>query len=147
MPMGPAEIVSSLKELCEAKGPRLTTGQIVAWIDRNQGYDSDAELVAYAKKMKARQYARMLMFEDEESGRKIKRLWSIHDRETGRRAYSDIADLSPEKRKKLIQEYARFQDQLRSVRRAMSDYFAGQQFFDFYVDELEPQATAPGAAN
>ena len=48
MPMGPAEIVASLKELCEAKGPRLSTGQIVNWIDRNGGYDSDAELIAYA---------------------------------------------------------------------------------------------------
>ena len=141
MPMGPAEIVASLKELCEAKGPKLTTGQIVAWIDKNQGYDSEVELIAFAKKMKARQYARLLMFEDEESGRKVKRLWSIPDRETGTRTYRDICDLSPEKRKKLIQEYARFQDQLRSVRRAMTDYFAGQQFFEFYVDELEPQTT------
>jgi len=142
MPMGPAEIVASLKELCEAKGPRLTTGQIVAWIDKNQGYDSDAELIGFAKKMKARQYARMLTFEDEETGRKIKRLWSFTDRETGRRAYSDICDLSPEKRRELIQKYVQFVDQLRSVRRAMSDYFAGQQFFDFYVGELEPQAAA-----
>ncbi len=142
MPMGPAEIVASLKELCEAKGPRLTTGQIVDWIDRNGGYESDAELVAFAKKMKARQYARMLTFEDEETGRKIKRLWSFTDRETGRRAYSDICDLAPAKRRELIQKYVQFVDQLRSVRRAMSDYFAGQQFFDFYVGELEPQGSA-----
>jgi hypothetical protein len=64
MPMGSAEIVASLKELCEAKGPRLSTAQIVGWIDRNGGYDSDAELIAFAKKMKARQFARMLTFED-----------------------------------------------------------------------------------
>ena len=142
MPMGPAEIVASLKELCEAKGPRLTTAQIVAWIDKNQGYDPDAELIAFAKKMKARQYARMLTFEDEETGRKIKRLWSITDRETGRRSYSDICDLAPEKRREMIQRYIQFVDQLRSVRRAMTDYFAGQQFFDFYAGELEPQASA-----
>ncbi len=142
MPMGSAEIVASLKELCEAKGPRLTTGQIVAWIDDHDGYDSESELIAFAKKMKARQYARMLTFEDEESGRKIKRLWSFTDRETGRRAYADICDMSPERRRKLIQQYAHFLDQLRSVRRAMTDYFAGQQFFNFYVGELEPQMSS-----
>ena len=55
--------------------------------------------------------------------------------------------MSPESRKNLIQKYAYFQDQLRSVRRALSDYFAGQQFFDFYISEtedesaLEPQRT------
>jgi hypothetical protein len=147
MPMGPAEIVASLKELCEAKGPRLTTGQIVGWIDRNGGYDSDSELIAFAKKMKARQYARMLTFEDEESGRRIKRLWSFRDGSTGRRAYADICDMSPESRKNLIQKYAYFQDQLRSVRRAMSDYFAGQQFFDFYVGDLEHESTTINGKN
>ncbi|WP_435007708.1 hypothetical protein P12x_004973 [Tundrisphaera lichenicola] len=141
MPMGPAEIVASLKELCEAKGPRLTTSQIVSWIDRHQGYETDAELIAFAKKMKARQYARMLMFEDEETGRKIKRLWSIFDRETGRRSYADICDLSDEKRREMIRKYVQFADQLKSVRRAMTDYFAGQQFFDFYSGELEPHPT------
>ena len=148
MPMGPAEIVASLKELCEAKGPRLTTGQIVSWIDKHDGYDSDAELIAFAKKMKARQYARMLTFEDEETGRRIKRLWSFRDSSNGRRAYADICDMSPESRKQLIQKYAYFQDQLRSVRRAMSDYFAGQQFFDFYVGDLEPaQSTSMNGKN
>ena len=82
MAMGPAEIVASLKELCEARGPRLTTMDIVAWIDRHGGYESNAELVAFAKKMKARQYARMLAYEDEESGLRIKRLWSVRDPET-----------------------------------------------------------------
>jgi hypothetical protein len=147
MPMGPAEIVASLKELCEAKGPRLTTGQIVNWIDRNGGYDSDAELIAYAKKMKARQFARMLTFEDEETGRRIKRLWSFRDSSTGRRAYADICDMSPESRKQLIQKYAYFQEQLRSVRRAMSDYFAGQQFFDFYVGDLQHESTTINGKN
>ena len=142
MPMGPAEIVSSLKELCEVKGPRLSTGQIVTWIDKNGGYESDSELIAFAKKMKARQFARMLTFEDEETGRRIKRLWSFRDSSTGRRAYADICDMSPESRKQLIQKYAYFQDQLRSVRRAMSDYFAGQQFFDFYVGDLEQESAA-----
>ncbi len=147
MPMGPAEIVASLKELCEAKGPRIHTGQIVAWIDSHQGYESDAELIAFAKKMKARQYARMLMYEDEETGRKVKRLWSIPERETGRRVYSDICDLSPEKRRELIQRYVQFVDQLHSVRRAMTDYFAGQQFFDFYAGELEPQSASMDGQN
>ncbi len=31
------------------------------------------------------------------------------------------------------QQYARFAEQLKSVRRAMADYFAGQEFFPFYV--------------
>ena len=75
--MGPAEIVASLKELCAEKGPRLGTEEIVAWIERIGGYETDAELIAFAKKMKARQYARMLEFEDEESGLRIKRLWSF----------------------------------------------------------------------
>ena len=58
---------------------------------------------------------------DDETGRRIKRLWSFRDSSTGRRAYADICDMSPESRKQLIQKYAYFQDQLRSVRRAMSD--------------------------
>ena len=66
--MGPAEIVASLKELCAEKGPRLGTDDIVAWIERIGGFETHAELVAYAKKMKARQYARMLEIEDEHSG-------------------------------------------------------------------------------
>ena len=47
--------------------------------------------------MKARQYARMLDFEDEESGLRIKRLWSFHDPRTGRRFYADILEM-PEDR-------------------------------------------------
>ena len=60
--MGPAEIVASLKELCAEKGPRLSTEEIVAWIERIGGFETNAELVAFAKKMKARQYARMLEY-------------------------------------------------------------------------------------
>ena len=142
MPMGPAEIVASLKELCEEQGPRLSTRQLVDWIDLHGGYDSDAELIAFAKKMKARQYARLLTFEDEETGRKIKRLWSFPDPGTGRRCYSDICTWPVEKRREMIQRYIQFSDQLRTVRRAMTDYFAGQQFFDFYAGELEPQGAA-----
>ena len=67
MRMGPAEIVASLKELCEDEGPRLSTERIVEWVDFQGGYESNAELIAYAKKMKARQYARQLMYDDEES--------------------------------------------------------------------------------
>ena len=132
MPMGPAEIVASLKELCEAKGPRLTTGMIVSWIDQHHGYESDAELVAFAKKMKARQFARMLEFEDEESGLKVKRLWSFYDVKKARRFYVDILEMPDEQRTRLIRQYARFLKQLRSVRKAMADYYAGQRFFDFY---------------
>ena len=131
--MGPAEIVASLKELCEEEGPRIGTDRIVRWIERQGGYDSDAELIAFAKKMKARQYARQLMYDDEESGLRIKRLWSFRDRTTGERYYNDILQLPPERRRRLIQQYAQFLEQLRSVRRAMADYFAGQEFFDFYT--------------
>ena len=81
--MGPAEIVASLKELCAEKGPRLGTEEIVAWIERIGGFETNAELVAFAKKMKARQYARMLEYEDEDSGMRIKRLWSFHDQAHG----------------------------------------------------------------
>ena len=135
--MGPAEIVASLKELCEEKGPRLSTEQIVAWIEHQGGYESDAELVAFAKKMKARQYARMLEFEDEDSGLRIKRLWSFYDPRRGRRFYADILEMPDDRRRKLIRQYARFLKQIRTVRRAMADYFAGQQFFDFYPGEPE----------
>jgi hypothetical protein len=144
--MGPAEIVASLKELCAEKGPRLTTEQIVSWIDRQGGFESDAELLAFAKKMKARQYARMLDYEDEESGLRIKRLWSFFDPAQGRRFYADILHMPDDRRRRLVRQYARFLDQLRSVRRAMADYFAGQQFFDFYVgefDEVEMELPVP----
>ena len=88
--------------------------------------------------MKARQYARLLMFEDEETGLRIKRLWSTRDRDTGERFYNDILQLPPERRRKLIEQYAQFLDQMRSVRRAMADYIAGQEFFEFYVGDAEP---------
>lgn len=130
--MGPAEIVVSLKELCAAKGPTLSTEQIVDWIDEHGGYGTDSELIAFAKKMKARQYARLLEFEDEESGLKVKRLWSFYEPSRRRRFYADILEMPEERRQKLIRQYAKFVKQLRSVRRAMLDYFAGQQFFDFY---------------
>ena len=137
--MGPAEIVASLKELCAEKGPRLGTEDIVAWIERIGGFETNAELVAFAKKMKARQYARMLEYEDEDSGMRIKRLWSLGDRAQGRRFYADILEMPGEERKRFIRQYARFQKQLRAARRAMADYFAGQRFFDFYSDEPEEE--------
>jgi hypothetical protein len=133
--MGPAEIVASLKELCAEKGPRLGTEDIVDWIERVRGFESNAELVAFAKKMKARQYARMLEYDDEDSGMRIKRLWSFHDHAKGRRFYADILELPAEDRKRLIRQYARFLKQMKAVRKAMADYFAGQQFFDFYSEE------------
>ncbi len=137
--MGPAEIVASLKELCAEKGPRLGTDDIVAWIERIGGFEKNAELVAFAKKMKARQYARMLEYEDEESGLRIKRLWSFYDQAQRRRYYADILELPAEERKRLIRQYTRFLKQIRSVRRAMSDYFAGQRFFDFYSSEPDEE--------
>jgi hypothetical protein len=135
--MGPAEIVASLKELCEEEGPKIGTDRIVKWIERHGGYETNAELIAFAKKMKARMYARQLFYEDEETGLRVKRLWSFRDPGTGERYYHDIAQLSPERRRRLIKQYASFLDQLRSVRRAMADYFAGQQFFDFYSGSPE----------
>ena len=147
--MGPAEIVASLRELCAERGPRLTTEEIVAWVDRIGGYETEPELVAFAKKMKARQFARMLEFEDEESGLRIKRLWSFFDEARGRRFYADILEMPEEQRKQLIRQYARFVKQLRAVRKAMADYFAGQRFFDFYPgdsDEEEAEAEIPEPA-
>ena len=135
--MGPAEIVSSLKELCEESGPKLQTADIVNWIEWHGGYESDKELIAFAKKMKARQYARQLVYEDEESGLRIKRLWSFHDPSRGRRQYVDILEMPDDQRTRLIRQYARFLKQLRSVRKAMADYYAGQRFFDFYPGDLD----------
>jgi hypothetical protein len=135
--MRTAEIIASLKELVTETGPRLSTEEIVTWIERHRGYESNAELIAFAKKMKARHYARMLEYEDEHTGRKIKRLWSFYDRAHGRRFYADILALPEDRRKRLIRQYTRFLTQLRSVRRAMADYFAGQRFFDFYPGEDE----------
>jgi hypothetical protein len=142
MDMGPAEIVASLRELCAERGPRLTTEEIVAWIERLGGFETDPELIAFAKKMKARQLARRLEYEDEESGLRIKRLWSFRDPRTGERYYADILQLPEDRRRLLIRQYARFLEQLRTVRRAMADYFAGQQFFSFYTteDDLEEEA-------
>ena len=137
--MGPAEIVASLKELVAESGPRLSTEEIVSWIEQIRGFDSNAELIAYAKKMRARQYARMLEFEDEDTGQKIKRLWSFYDHKRGRRYYADILALPRDQRKRLIRQYSRFLGQLRSVRKAMADYFAGQRFFDFYPGETEEE--------
>ena len=81
--------------------------------------------------------ARMLDFEDEESGLRIKRLWSFYDPTHHQRFYADILEMPEDRRRKLIRQYARFLKQLKSVRKAMSDYFAGQQFFDFYPGEPE----------
>jgi hypothetical protein len=137
--MGPAEIVASLKELCAEKGPRLETSDIVQWIERIRGFESNADLIAFAKKMKARQFARMLEYEDETTGTRIKRLWSFRDRDTGGRYYADILEMPEADRKRLVRQYLRFQTQLRSVRKAMADYFAGQRFFDFYTESTEDE--------
>jgi hypothetical protein len=145
--MGPAEIVASLKELCAENGPRLTTEEIVAWIEKLRGFESNAELIAYAKKMKARQYARMLDYEDEDTGLVIKRLWSFYDSVKGRRYYADILELPADQRRRMIRQYSRFLKQLRTVRKAMADYFAGQRFFDFYpgADDEEEEVEVVSA--
>jgi hypothetical protein len=146
--MGPAEIVASLKELCAEKGPRLETSDIVEWIERIRGFEPNADLIAFAKKMKARQFARMLEYEDEDTGMRIKRLWSFRDAEAGGRYYADILEMPKADRKRLIRQYIRFQSQLRTVRKAMADYFAGQRFFDFYTElpeEEEAEQKTPAA--
>ena len=135
--MGPAEIVDSLQQLCEEMGPKLTTEQIVVWIEDLNGFESDAELIAFAKKMKARQYARLLEYDDADYGRRIKRLWSFRDKRRNRRFYYDITQKPPAERRRLLEEYIKFAGQLRSVRRAMNDALAGQNFFGFYGDEDE----------
>ncbi len=145
--MLPAEVVSSLKELCESEGPRLTTDRIVRWIEAQHGFEPTAELARFAKKMKARQYARMIMYVDPETGARVKRLWSFRSPGTGERYYHDIAELPPETRRRLIGQYARFVAQMRTVRRALSDYFAGQGFFPFYAEDVAAEEMeAPGKA-
>ena len=69
------------------------TDDIVQWIENIHGFESNAVLVAFAKKMKARQFARMLEYEDEDTGMRIKRLWSFRDRNTGGRFYADILEM------------------------------------------------------
>lgn len=139
MTMGPSETVASLKELVETNGPRITTDMIVRWIDDHGGYPDEATLIAFAKKMRARQLARMLVYDDEESGMRVKRLWSFRDRFTGERYYQDILQMPDDRRRRLISQYSRFLDQLKTVRQAMADYFAGQQFFGFFVDEEDKE--------
>ena len=145
--MGPAEIVASLKELCAEHGPRLSTEEIVAWIERIGGYETNTELIAFAKKMKARQYARMLDYEDDDSGVRIKRLWSMHDPARGRRFYADITEMPVDERKRFIQQYTAFLKQLRAARRALADYFAGQRFFDFYTEQTDEEDDADATVN
>lgn len=128
-------VVASLEELCDEEGPKLRPETIVEWIDRHGGFDSEAELTAYAKQMKARQYARQLTYEDEETGLEIKRLWVFRDPVTQERYYNDILQLPEDRRRRLIIQYSHFLDQLRTVRRAMADHIAGQEFFPFYVEE------------
>ena len=91
----------------------------------------------------------MLEFEDEDSGICIKRLWSFRDEVKGRRFYADILEMPAADRKRLIRQHARFLNQLRTVRKAMADYFAGQRFFDFYsdvTDEDEVEQRGPVVA-
>ncbi len=74
-------------------------------------------------------------------GLRIKRLWSVRDPESGRRSYADLLDMPEDRRKRLIAQYAKFMEEQQRVRKAMADYFAGQQFFDFYAVEepAEPE--------
>ncbi|HEY2153978.1 MAG TPA: hypothetical protein VGH33_00010, partial [Isosphaeraceae bacterium] len=77
----------------------------------------------------------------EETGLRIKRLWSVRDPGSGRRSYADLLDLPEDRRKRLIEQYAKFMEQQRALRKAMAYFFAGQQFFDFYTLErpAEPE--------
>jgi hypothetical protein len=70
---------------------------------------------------------------------RIKRLWSFYDPELGRRFYADILQMPDDRRRRLVRQYAQFLEQLRSVRRAMADYFAGQQFFEFYIGDADEE--------
>ncbi len=144
MPMGPAEIVASLKELCEGR-PKIVTSEIVRWIEAQGGYESDIELITFAKKMKARQYARQLTFVDEESNRKVKRLFSRRESQHAERAYHDMLQCPKEQLAQYVQSYFQFIDQQRSLRRAMADCFAGQQFFEFFTDD-DAEAAIAGVA-
>ena len=60
--MGSAEIVASLKELVAEKGPRLTTDDIVEWIERVDGYESNRELIGFAKTSASAANAREMGF-------------------------------------------------------------------------------------
>ncbi len=90
----------------------------------------------------------MLEYEDEDTGMRIKRLWSFRDRNTGERYYVDILEM-PEADRKLPHPPVRpVLDPVARVRKAMADYFAGQRFFDFYTDspadeEVERKKPAP----
>ncbi len=48
---GSAEIVAHLKEVCHEKGSMLTTEQVVDWIDRSGGFESEAERIAFARRI------------------------------------------------------------------------------------------------
>jgi hypothetical protein len=87
--------------------------------------------------MKAHQYALVHSSEGEETGQKIRRNSSILDSSHVQRIYGDTCDMPAEKRKTLIRQCADFQDRLCNIYRAMSDFFAGQQFFDFQIGDLE----------
>jgi hypothetical protein len=50
-----------------------------------------------------------------------------------------------DQRRRLVRQYARFATQLRTVRKAMSDYFAGQHFFDFYTDDVNDEEFVLGS--
>ena len=137
--MGPAEIVASLKELCAEKGPRLTTEQIVAWIDRHG-------------RLRVRRRADRLRQEDEGAAvrpdarrTRTKRpgcgssgSGASATARRGRRFYADIlADCPPTAAAGWSSSTPSSSSSSGSVRRAMADYFAGQQFFDFYPGEPE----------
>ncbi|HMF37312.1 MAG TPA: hypothetical protein VKF17_11755, partial [Isosphaeraceae bacterium] len=60
--------------------------------------------------------------------------------------YMDILEMPDEQRTRLIRQYARFLKQLRAVRKAMADYFAGQRFFEFYPGDTEDESDAAAPA-
>ena len=147
--MGPAEIVASLKELCAEKGPRLTTEEIVAWIDGSGGFETRRrpdrvrqEDEGPAVCPDARVRGRGLRPADQaalELPRPVERREVLcrHPGDARERAETTDPAVCPVLK------------QLRGVRKAMADYFAGQRFFDFYTglpedDEVEEKTPRRG---
>jgi hypothetical protein len=132
MVMRTSEIVVGLKELCESRGAGLTSREIARWIDDNAGFGPDEELIAFAKEMKARRYARMLTFIDDRTGMRIPRLWSRVDSKTGGKIYVDLLEVPARERKQVIDHHIGMQANRRSMRRYLADCRSGQGFLPFY---------------
>jgi hypothetical protein len=137
MPRNPRKpILAALADFCNHRGPTFTSDELVDWINRRFGFESPATLLAYARRIKARQIARKLTCFDPETRTRVPRLWPVADPRTGEPAFADITQLPPETRRRLIQTQARLQAQLRTLQRALEDSTSGQGLFEFYTDCL-----------